>query len=156
MMVDQALAADHLSLARRQRTFDICRGVGRLLHAHGVASITEFSLANGRRADVTGVSASGEIWIVEIKSCPADFMSDQKWLEYRAFCDRFYFAVAPDFPTAMLPADAGHIIADRFGGEIVHDAPEVRLAGARRKALTLRLFRAAAFRLQEKLDPDAG
>jgi hypothetical protein len=55
----------------------------------------------------------------------------------------------------QVPADAGHIIADRFGGEIVRDAPEVRLAGAHRKAITLKLFRAAAFRLQEKIDPDA-
>jgi hypothetical protein len=155
MTGDQAVAEDIASLARRQRAFNICRGVGRLLHSHGLASITEFSLANGRRADVAGVSASGDVWIVEIKSCPADFRSDQKWLEYRAFCDRFYFAVAPGFPTAMLPDDAGHIIADRFGGEIVRDAPEFRLAGARRKALTLKLFRAAAFRLQEKIDPDA-
>jgi hypothetical protein len=58
-IVDPALATDITSLARRQRAFDICRGVGRLLHSHGIASVTEFSLANGRRADVAGVSASG-------------------------------------------------------------------------------------------------
>jgi len=61
---------------------DICRGVGRLLNAHGFASITEVTLANGRRADVVGVGTSGEIWIVEVKSCAVDFKSDQKWFDY--------------------------------------------------------------------------
>ena len=140
-------------LAGRQRALDICRGVGRLLKAHGLASVTELPLSNGRRADVAGLTVAGEIWIVEVKSCPADFLGDQKWPDYREFCDRFFFAVAPDFPTAILPTDAGHIIADRYGGEIMRPAPETKLAGARRKAMTLRMFRTAAFRLQDKVDP---
>jgi len=140
-------------IAARQPALDICRGVGRLLSSHGVACINEFSLANDRRADVIGLSASAQIWIVEVKSCAADFMSDRKWPEYRPFCDRFFFAVAPDFPAALLPPDAGHIIAHRFGGEIVRDAPELRISAARRKSITLKLFRTAAFRLHEKIDP---
>jgi hypothetical protein len=35
----------------------------------------------------------GEIWIVEIKSSPADYLSDSKWRDYMDFCDRFYFAI---------------------------------------------------------------
>ncbi|HZQ37499.1 MAG TPA: MmcB family DNA repair protein [Dehalococcoidia bacterium] len=35
-------------------------------------------------------------------------------------------------------------------------APGHRLAGARRKAVTLRILRTAAFRLQRALDPDRG
>jgi hypothetical protein len=56
----------------------------------------------------------------------------------------------------VLPADTGLIVADRYGGEIRRDAPEHRLAGARRKAMTLRLLRAAAWRLQGAIDPDGG
>ena len=85
--------------------FDICRGVARLLKAHGLAAVSEVALANGRRADVAGLSDSGEIWIVEIKSCLEDFRADQKWPEYREFCDRLFFAVAPDFPREVLPED---------------------------------------------------
>jgi hypothetical protein len=136
--------------------FDICRGVARLLRAHGLAAVSEVALANGRRADVAGISASGEIWIVEIKSSLEDFRSDLKWPEYREFCDRLFFAVAPTFPREVLPADAGLIVADRYGGEILRPAPEARLAGPRRKAMTLRLVRTAALRLQGVIDPDGG
>ena len=119
-----------------------------------MAPVTEVSLANGRRADIAAVAASGEIWIVEIKSSIEDFRCDQKWPEYRDYCDRLFFAVAPGFSREILPADTGLVIADRYGGEIVHMAPEHKLAGARRKAVTLRLVHTAAFRLQAAIDPE--
>ena len=119
-----------------------------------MAPVSEVSLANGRRADIAAVAASGEIWIVEIKSSIEDFRTDQKWPEYRDYCDRLFFAVAPGFPREILPADTGLVIADRYGGEIVRAAPEHKLAGARRKAVTLRLVHTAAFRLQAVIDPE--
>ncbi|KAB2911712.1 MAG: MmcB family DNA repair protein [Hyphomicrobiaceae bacterium] len=134
--------------------FDICRGVARVLKAHGFAVVTEVALANGRRADVAAVAEGGEIWIVEIKSCIEDFRADEKWPEYRDYCDRLFFAVAPGFPSEVLPPDAGLVIADRYGGEIVRPAPEHKLAAARRKAVTLRMLRVAAGRLQGAIDPD--
>ena len=119
-----------------------------------MAPVSEVSLASGRRADIAAVAESGEIWIVEIKSSIEDFRVDQKWPEYRDYCDRLFFAVAPAFPNEILPADTGLMIADRYGGEIVRAAPEHKLAGARRKAMTLRLVRTAAFRLQAAIDPE--
>ena len=134
-------------------TREVCRGAGRLLRAHGLACLNELPLPNGRRADVIGLSPSGNIWIVEVKSGVEDFRVDIKWPEYRDFCDALFFAVAPDFPVDILPADTGLILADRYGGEIVRAAPEHRLAPARRKAMTLRMARAAALTLQSHLDP---
>lgn len=139
-----------------ERAADLARGATRLLAMHGFACVCELSLPNGRRADITALSATGEIWIVEIKSCLEDFRTDQKWSEYRDFCDRLLFAVAPDFPREVLPADTGLVIADRFGGEIARSAPEHRLAGARRKAMILRFARIAALRLSALYDPEAG
>ena len=136
--------------------FDICRGVVRLLRAHGMAAVSEVTLASGRRADIAATAESGEIWIVEIKSSLEDFRSDQKWPEYRDYCDRLFFAVAPGFPREVLPPDTGLIIADRYGGDIVRAAPEHKLAGARRKAVTLRLVQTAAHRLQAIIDPEYG
>lgn len=127
-----------------------------MLRAHGLAAVAEVSLANGRRADLAAVDGGGEIWIIEIKSSVEDFRADQKWPEYRDYCDRLFFAVAPTFPTEMLPSDTGLIIADRYGGELVRPAPEHKLAGARRKAMTLRLVHTAAFRLQAAIDPELG
>ena len=119
-----------------------------------MAPVSEVSLANGRRADIAAVAESGEIWIVEIKSSIEDFRVDQKWPEYRDYCDRLFFAVAPAFPNEILPPDTGLMIADRYGGEIVRAAREHKLAGARRKAMTLRIVRTAAFRLQAAIDPE--
>ena len=134
-------------------TREVCRGVGRLLRALSFAVINELPLPNGRRADVVGLSPSGDIWIVEVKSCLEDLRVDAKWPEYRDFSDALFFAVAPDFPQAVLPTDTGLILADRYGAEIVRQAPETRLAAARRKAMTLRFARAAAFTLQVLADP---
>lgn len=135
-------------------TRDVCRGAGRLLRAMSFAVLNELVLPNGRRADVVGLSPSGAIWIVEVKSCVDDFRVDQKWPEYMEFADALFFAVSPQFPHQLLPAETGLILADRYGGEIVRNAPEDRLAAARRKAMTLRFARAAAFGLQTLADPD--
>jgi hypothetical protein len=138
-----------------ERAREISRGAQRALALLGFRAIPELSLADGRRADLAAVDDTGEIWIVEIKSSLEDFRSDSKWPEYRAWCDRLLFAVAPDFPLAVLPEDAGLILADRYGGEIVRSAPEHRLAGARRKALMLRFARVAAGRLMTLADPES-
>ena len=139
-----------------QAALDIQRGVGRCLLAHGFAHITELTLASGRRADVVGFREAGDIWIIEVKSSIEDFRADQKWPDYRDFCDRFFFAVAPTFPLAILPEQTGLIIADRYGAEIMIPAPDHKLAPARRKAVTSRIARVAALRLQSITDPELG
>jgi hypothetical protein len=132
---------------------DIRRGVGRALSEADHAVIAELPLGNGRRADLAAIDRAGTISLVEIKSCRADFIADRKWQEYLACCDRFYFAIASDFPRDLLPAHAGLIVADRFGGEIVREAPILGLSPARRKAMLIRFGRAAASRLHALLDP---
>lgn len=99
------------------------------------------------------MAPDGAIWIVEIKSCLEDFRTDRKWPEYRDFADRLFFAVLPAFPLDILPDETGLIVADRYGGEILRQAPEHRLPAPRRKAMTLRLARASAARLSLLLDP---
>lgn len=134
---------------------DIQKGTCRLLRSHGFAPVTELILGNGRRADVAAVDGSGALVIVEIKSSVEDFRSDKKWPDYGDHCDRFYFAVTKDFPVAILPEKTGLIVADRYGGEILRDAPDNKLSGARRKAVLLRVTRTAALRLHDLHDPDA-
>ena len=131
----------------------VCTGVRRLLAGHGFASVTEFTLASGRRADILELGPDGAIWIVEVKSSPADFRADGKWPDYRDFCDRFFFAVSEEFPVEILPPETGLILADGYGAAIERDAPEHPLAGARRKAVTLRFAHAAATRLHMLVDP---
>jgi hypothetical protein len=131
----------------------IRRGALRLLHALGFAAVAELPIGSGRRADLLALGPGAEIWIVEIKSCSADFRADRKWQEYRTHCDRLLFAVAPDFPATILPADAGLLVADAYGGTLVREGPLHPIAAARRKALLVRFGRAAAARLAIMHDP---
>jgi hypothetical protein len=132
---------------------EIQRGTCRLMLAHGNAVVSELGLSGGRRADIVVLSRTGDIWIVEIKSSLADFRADAKWPDYRAHCDRLYFAVDARFPMEVIPEDTGLIVADRYGAEFLREAPEHRVVAARRKAVTLRFARAAALRLQTAIDP---
>jgi len=137
-----------------ERAFAIQRGVGRLLRQQGFSVVTELPLATGRRADVVGMGPSGEIWIVEIKSSIEDFRVDTKWPDYRISCDRLLFATHAEVPLDIFPEDAGLILADSYGAEIVRHAPEHKLAGATRKVMLLRFGHAAANRLHGLVDPD--
>lgn len=131
-----------------QRTTDmITRGARRLIASLGYSSVCELCLPNGRRADVVGVSHSGEIIILEVKSCLADYLADNKWREYHLYCDRFFFALAPDGPSERIPSDTGLIVADGYAAEIIRDAPAMTLNSARRRAILLAFARHAADRL---------
>lgn len=136
------------------KALEIARGACRLLARYGMRAIAELPLANGRRADLMAVGEDGSIWIVEIKSSLEDFRVDLKWPEYRGYCDRLFFAVALDFPQEVLPGDTGLIVADRYGGELLREAPEHNLPAARRKAVLIRFARAAASRLMTIADPE--
>jgi hypothetical protein len=138
---------------RPEETALIIRGVRRHLVALGAAPLDEVTLPSSRRADVMALWPNGDVWIIEIKSSVEDFRVDAKWPDYRAHCDRLYFATTPRVPTAIFPADCGLIIADAHGADILRDAPEHRLAAATRKSLTARFARLGALRLAGLIDP---
>lgn len=135
--------------------FVLARGVARALDAMGFVAVPEFVLASGLRADLLAVGPKGEVWIIECKSSQADFRADQKWQGYLPWCDRFFWAVYPDFPRDILPGGYGLFLADGYGGALVQSGAEHRLAPARRKALTLAVARTAARRLHRHADPQA-
>ena len=131
----------------------IARGTARLLRALGFACISELPLPSGRRADLVAVNERGEIWIVEIKSSIEDLRADQKWPEYRAHCDRLFFAFTQDLRCEIFPDETGLIIADAYGAHLQRPAPEHRLQAATRKSMTVRFALAAAQRINRLVDP---
>ena len=133
----------------------IARGVRRLLRARGFSSLTELPLTDGRRADITAVNREGEVLIVEVKSSAADFRADRKWRDYAACCDRLYFAISQRTPADLMPIEAGLIVADLYGAEIVREADFRRMTPASRRAVLLRFAQAAADRLHRLADPRA-
>ncbi len=142
--------AGRAAYRRPDITLEVTRGAARLLIGLGLAPLTEVCLPNGRRADLMALGPRGEIVIVEVKSSLEDYRVDRKWGEYAPYCERFYFAVPPEFPRHILPVGEhggpGLIIADGFGGAVVVESEVVLLAPARRKALTLAFARLAAMR----------
>lgn len=133
----------------------LARGVARMLVGMGHAPLCEFVPTGGLRVDVISVAPSGEIWVIECKSCRADFAADRKWQGYLDWCDRFFWATDCDFPIELLPDGSGLIVADAYGAEMTRMAPEDRLAPARRARILRDIARVAACRLIRSTDPDA-
>ncbi|MCC7320264.1 MAG: MmcB family DNA repair protein [Rubellimicrobium sp.] len=132
----------------------IARGVCRYLLSLDIVSVVEFVPARGLRLDILALGPEGEFWAIECKSGPADFRSDRKWQGYLPWADRFFWAVTPDFPLDLLPAQSGVILADGHGAGILRDAPRSALPPARRRALMQRFARHAALRAHAARDPD--
>jgi hypothetical protein len=132
----------------------VARGTRRLLRNLKFSTLTELPLASGRRADIVALALDATIVIVEVKSSIADFRADRKWPDYRAHCDKLYFAVPQLMPAEIMPQHAGLIIADGFGAEILREAPEHRLAPATRRSMLMRFAHAAALRLHGLTDPE--
>ena len=117
----------------------------RLFDAEDAACFSEFTVKTGRRIDVICLGIDGLISAVEIKSSVADFRSDQNWQDYPEWADRFFFAVADDFPIEILPdaSLSGLILSDGFDACFHRDAPLQKLASARRTSLTRLIARRA-------------
>lgn len=140
-------SADAAKPAPSERAIGLARGVSRTLIDWGYATMTEFTLKNGRRVDVIGLGRDGEFVVVEIKTSLADFRSDGKWGEYLDFCDRFFFAVPEDFPREVLPESEGLMIADNHAAVVARDAETRPMNSVRRQHQTRRFARTASQRL---------
>ena len=68
--------------------------------------------------------------IIEIKTSVADFRADRKWVTYRDFADRLYFAVPDHFPRALIPEECGLMVADPFGAALLRMVAQPRSAPA--------------------------
>ena len=137
----------------------VARGICRLFARNDIWCLPEMPLRNGRRADLMGIDAKGQLIIVEIKVARADLLGDAKWTDYLDYCDRFYWGLAPQLDRACIeapgfqPERCGVIVADGYDAEILRPATTVPLAAARRKVETARLARAALRRQLGLVDP---
>ena len=136
-----------------ERAQAIRRATARLCLRFGWAPLHEVALPNGRRADILALLPDGSFACIEVKSGPRDFLTDQKWPDYRDFCDSLFFAVDTDFPRDLLPAEAGLIVSAGLEAEMLRDAALHRIPTARRKALLHRFAWLAAGRLATAEDP---
>lgn len=98
------------------------------------------------RADVVAMWLNGAVTITEVKSCRADFTTDNKWPQYREYCDKLYFAFPSDLGLEV-PKGIGVLVPDGRGHlKAIQNASEQRMVGKTRKALIVRLaWRAGTF-----------
>ena len=136
-----------------ERALAIRRAAARLCLRLAWAPLHEVSLPNGRRADILALRGDGGFACIEVKSGIRDFLTDQKWWEYREFCDNLYFAVDMDFPLDILPEETGLIVVAEQHADLIREAPEHRLPAARRAALLRRWALLAGSRLAVLEDP---
>lgn len=135
------------------RTAQVSLAASRFCALSGWAVVAEMPLPNGRRADFLALQPDGGFVIIEVKSCARDYLADSKWPDYREYCDRLFFAVDLDFPQALLPEDAGLLVADGLEAVRLREAPAHPLAPSRRRALLHRFATLAATRLAALADP---
>ena len=136
-----------------QTALAVARGTSRWLGSLGFSCISELPLPSGRRADLVALNGRGDLWIIEIKSSVEDLRADHKWQDYRAHCDRLFFAFPQDLPYEIFPAETGLIVADAYGAHLHCEAPEHRLPAPTRKLMTVRFGMAAAQRINRLIDP---
>lgn len=137
----------------------IARGLMRALDREGWRCLSEVPLASGHRADVMALDDTGRVLIAEVKSSVPDFRADRKWRAYLDHCDLFAFAVGPEFPVAILPAEAGLYVCDAYGAHPLRPAAALQasLAPARRRGILIRFARLAADRWRRGIvDPEDG
>jgi hypothetical protein len=157
--VTESPALASLDEASERRAMAVARGICRLFARNDIWALAEMPLRNGRRADLIGIDAKGQIVIVEIKTARSDLLGDGKWPDYLEFCDRFYWGLPPELDRACLegadfrPDCCGVIVADAYDAEILRPAPSRPLAASRRKVEVERLARTALRRQLVAFDP---
>ncbi|WP_243443969.1 MmcB family DNA repair protein [Asaia prunellae] len=157
-----SLDAGKNALSLPENQFAIRRAMLGLARNLNWGCINEFSLpAAGRRADIMALTPDGMLHCIEIKSGSRDFLTDRKWPEYRAWCDRLYFAVDQHFPRNLIPDDVGLFVAHVMESPstilpecaMIRESPLAKLAAARRKTLMQLFGHNAALRLMALEDP---
>lgn len=87
------------NIATQMTLPDLCKVDGNL------AGLEFEETTNRYRADVLAINTKSEIVIIEIKSSKRDYTSDNKFLNYRHYCDKLYLAVTDDWLSDEMIAD---------------------------------------------------
>lgn len=157
---DGIAQSDDIAIVAAQSSAIVARGVCRMFYRHAIMAQSEVTLKGHRRADLMGITAKGDVVIVEIKCSRADLLGDQKWPEYLEHCDQYYWAVPAGFDISpfdqdfFMPERCGLIVADNYDAEMIRPAKRVALAPARRKVEVQNLASRAMRRMMVMADPE--
>jgi DNA repair protein MmcB-like len=114
-------APDYLSAADLKRHKELQDKALKWLFHRGFIAVAEFTLPNGKKADIFAYNES-QIIIFEIKVSKNDLITDQKWPEYLPYCHDFFF---------LTPVELNDEVATKtksiYCGQFIETANSIRL-----------------------------
>lgn len=141
--IEMAEVSDYLSAADLKRHKELQDKALKWLFNRGFVAMAEFTLPNGKRADILAYNES-QIIIFEIKVSKGDLMTDHKWTEYLPYCHDFFFLTPDELKDAVVaktkPINCGQFVetansirlirADERNVEQVEGDDELKFAAA--------------------------
>jgi DNA repair protein MmcB-like len=119
--MEMAEASDYLSAADLKRHKELQDKALKWLFNRGFIAVAEFTLPNGKRADIFAYNES-QIVVFEIKVSKSDLMTDQKWTEYLPYCHDLFFLTPVDLKDAVVAK-----IKSVNCGQFIETANSIRL-----------------------------
>jgi hypothetical protein len=108
-------------MKRAEATAYITYRVRDYLKEHGYSVYIELGVETmgSRRADVLALNHEPDLLLVEVKSCAADWRSDNKWRDYIDSCNRLYLAVTDKFYRSKVGKEATETMREAGCGVMV-------------------------------------
>lgn len=119
--MDMAEVSDFLSTIDLKRHKELQDKALKWLYQRGFIAVAEFTLPNGKRADIFAYNDS-QIVIFEVKISRSDLRSDRKWGEYLAHCNEFYFLTPSE-----LVSEVSEIISEVNCGQFVESGNNIKM-----------------------------
>jgi hypothetical protein len=98
--MEMAEVSNYLSTADLKKHKELQDKALKWLFQRGFVAVTEFTLPNGKKADIFAFNEY-QIIIFEIKVSYGDLMTDLKWIEYLPYCHDFYFLTPPNLKPSV-------------------------------------------------------
>lgn len=119
--MEMANVSDYLSTGDIKRHKELQDKALKWMFQRGFIAVAEFTLPNGKRADIFAYNES-QIIIFEIKVSHGDLTTDQKWMDYLPYCHDFYFLTPSDLQFTVTKK-----IRDSKCGQYVETANSIKL-----------------------------
>lgn len=119
--MEMADVSDYLSTRDIKRHKELQDKALKWMLQRGFIAVAEFTLPNGKRADIFAYNES-QIIIFEIKVSHRDLTTDQKWMDYLPYCHDFYFLTPSDLQFTVTKK-----IRDSKCGQYVETANSIKL-----------------------------
>lgn len=95
--------SDFLSTLNLKQYKELQKKALKWLFKRGFIAVADFTLPNGKRADIWAYNES-QIVVFEVKSSKEDLMTDKKWTDLLPYCHDLYFLTPPELESLTAEA----------------------------------------------------